>query len=241
MFLGYTDDSGRFDKKQSTYRILSTVLMRDRLFSPIEHVIGNLFPEFLPEEKWESFEEFHAWELFGGGYGIFDGIDQQRRFAAIESLLTIIPDYKLPIVYGAVDVRELQRRHYGSADPIDVAFRLCLEGISTVMGTEQSESHGTEFALLIVDDTNRDNKKRLKQTYRELRKQVRPPHWHPGTWYIHDDMYFGDSKDSIGIQLADLCSYFIGKHLESDAAAEHFYQIFSDQIAYSCIEPQQQS
>lgn len=105
------------------------------------------------------------------------------------------------------------------------------------MGRTQWPSLGTEFALLIVDDGNRDNKNRLKRTYRELRKQVRPPHWHPGIWYIHDDMYFGASKDSVGIQLADLCSYFIGKHLEKDEAAEGFYQIFSDQILYSDVEP----
>ena len=143
-------------------------------------------------------------------------------------------------MYGAVNVRELQRKFYASADPIDTAFRICLKGI-TVMEGEQSTSRGTEFALLIVDDSNRDNKNRLNRTYRELRKQIRPPYWHPGTWYIHDDMYFGESKDSIGIQLADLCSYFIGKHLENDGASEHFYQLFSEQIMYCRVEPEDNS
>jgi hypothetical protein len=55
--------------------------------------------------------------------------------------------------------------------------------------------------------------------------------------HLHDDMYFGSSKDSIGVQLADLCGYFIAKHLEGDAAGEGFYDIIKDRIVYSKLEP----
>jgi hypothetical protein len=51
-------------------------------------------------------------------------------------------------------------------------------------------------------------------------------------------MYFGSSKDSVGIQLADLCAYFVAKHLENnDPEAESFYQIFSELIVHSEIAP----
>jgi hypothetical protein len=238
MFLGYMDDSGRFDKKKQTYQIVSTVLVRDNLSESIEHLVGQVVEDVIPEDRLERFEEFHAWELYGG-YGIFDGIDQEKRFDAIKRLLSIIRDYEIPVVYGAVDLQQLQQRSYASANPIDIAFRLCIEGTSWVMSEEQRGQHGSDsvFALLIVDDTDKDKKAILKKSFRELRRQIRPPDWHPRTWYIHDDMYFGSSKDSIGIQLADLCSYFIGKHLEKDELAEGFYQIFSDLILYSEVEP----
>jgi hypothetical protein len=48
--------------------------------------------------------------------------------------------------------------------------------------------------------------------------------------FVHDDMYFGDSKFSIGIQIADLCSYFIAGHLEGDSEKEHFYKLIDPQI-----------
>jgi len=55
---------------------------------------------------------------------------------------------------------------------------------------------------------------------------------------IHDGMYFGDSKESVGIQLADLCSYFIAKHLEKDAAGDGFYLKIKDYITDSKVEPE---
>jgi Protein of unknown function (DUF3800) len=55
--------------------------------------------------------------------------------------------------------------------------------------------------------------------------------------YFHDDMYFGDSKYSIGIQLADLCAFFIAKHLEKKPEAEGFYGLISSQIVFSKAHP----
>ncbi len=57
-------------------------------------------------------------------------------------------------------------------------------------------------------------------------------------WHLHDDMYFGNSQESVGLQLADLCSYFIVKHLEGNQATEGFFKIIEKQIVYSRIEPE---
>ena len=51
-------------------------------------------------------------------------------------------------------------------------------------------------------------------------------------------MYFGDSKFSLGIQLADLCAFFIAKHLEKNTAAEGFYQMIADKIVFSKTYPE---
>jgi hypothetical protein len=50
-------------------------------------------------------------------------------------------------------------------------------------------------------------------------------------------MYFGDSRDSVGIQMADICGFFINRHLNQKAYAEGFYQVFSEQIAYEKVVP----
>jgi len=215
--------------------VLSVVLVHDKLSSSVEHVIGQCVQEIIPEDRLEKFEEFHACELYGG-YGVFDGIEQDKRFSAITTLLSVVDQYKIPIICGAVDLKRLRMESFASAVPIDVAFRLCIPAIEELMSKRQHES-GPEFALLILDDMDKDKKTILKKSFRELRKPIRPPHWHPGTWHIHDDMYFGSSKDSIGIQIADLCSYFIGKHLEKDQAAEGFYQMFANRIESLKVDP----
>src|SRR5215467_5208862 len=56
---------------------------------------------------------------------------------------------------------------------------------------------------------------------------------------FHDDMYFGDSRYSMGIQLADLCAYFIGRHLEGDTETKPFYDMVSPHITFSLQQPKQ--
>jgi hypothetical protein len=55
--------------------------------------------------------------------------------------------------------------------------------------------------------------------------------------HFHDDMYFGDSRYSIGIQLADLCAYFLARHLEGDLEIQGFYEMVSPHIVFSQVHP----
>ena len=118
-----------------------------------------------------------------------------------------------PVIYGAVNVHSLATQDYASASPIDIAFRICAKGISAWMAQNVASKIGNELAILIADDGDKKVKTDLKQSFRQLRRQIRPPDYDPKLWYVHDDMYFGSSKGSVGIQLADLCAYFIAKHL----------------------------
>jgi hypothetical protein len=200
MFLSYMDDSSRYKNKEfnktCTHKVLAVVMVHDRLTQDIEAMVGDCIEQTIPKDRLEQFEEFHACELYGG-YGLFENIDQEARHRAIKRLLKIVYDYKLPVIYGAVDLVELGRRTYASADATDIAFRSCFPGIEKVMDSVQSE--WPENALLIVDDGDKAVKDRLKKTYKQLRFHFRPPHWTQGMWFLHDDMYFGSSKDSIGI------------------------------------------
>jgi hypothetical protein len=192
----------------------------------------------LPPDRFEKFEEFHAWELYGS-HGVFEGIDQHIRFAAIEKLLFIVRNYRLPVIYGAVNTKALEDKPYASASPIDIAFRICAQGISAWIAENVASKIGNELAILIADDSDNKTKIALRQSFRQMRRQIRPPEYNPRLWYVLDDIYFGGSKDSVGIQLADLCAYFIAKHLEGDVAIDGFYQIIAQQISNSRVEPEE--
>jgi hypothetical protein len=65
-------------------------------------------------------------------------------------------------------------------------------------------------------------------------------------WHFHDALAFADSRDSVGVQVADLCAYFIAKHQKKtvsvgqqmyDSGAEAFYEIIKGHIVYSKVEP----
>ena len=52
-----------------------------------------------------------------------------------------------------------------------------------------------DIALFIADDSNSQTKNLLRQSFRKLRHQCRPPEFTFGALTsVHDDMYFGDSS-----------------------------------------------
>jgi hypothetical protein len=252
--LAYLDDSG---DKNSKFRLMVGVIIEGREFRDIELALG-LLEDLVPEEKRDKFEEFHAWQLFGG-YGPFEGTDYEKRMGAMLALLRIITSHKISIVYGAVDTAKLGQEVYASADPIDICFRLCVEGIeawaeeqpAAIIEIQQQGNERLGFkplttqedfapvVVLISDDYGQNGiKNAIRKSFRELRSKVRPSKLFGKTWFLHDDLYFGNSKDSIGIQLADLCAYLIRKHLEGDEVDTlGFYMFIQGHIAHSRIEP----
>ncbi len=238
VYLAYLDDSGTKQKNRK-FQVLAAVLIKDNIFREVEAMMGMAADGLVPEDKLEKFEEFHAFELYGG-YGVFDGIDQTKRFGRITAMLEWIQRNNLPICYGAVNIPQLQEEVYGSANPVDIAFRLCATGINSWLMKAERKQDDEDFTLFIADESDSQTKNTLRQTFRQLRKHVRPPTWTFGKlWHVHDDMYFGSSKDSVGIQIADLCAYFIAKHLEgTDPAAEGFYEIIKDQIVHCKVVPE---
>lgn len=234
MFLAYMDDSGSSGKRQS-FQVMTAVIIPHEFFHAIEsRSIGGLsayIPEDRAEDFWEKFDEFKGWQLFGG-YGPFDGIDQRTRYGLIEYMLELVTEFRMSIVYGAV-----QKHKFGvnaSANPLDVSFRVCMEGIAARV---KQEATSEDYALLVVDFSNKDSKI-LHRSFHDFRRGMRREGMEPfPAAYLHDDMYFGDSRYSIGIQLADLCGYFIVKHLQGDPAGEGFYNLIKDRIVYSRVEP----
>jgi hypothetical protein len=234
---------------------MAGVVMADRIFTMAEFVIGVIRDDLIPVEKLDEFEEFHACELYGG-YGVFQGIDQEKRFEAIRQLLGVLGGYRTTVVYGAVNLDELHNKVYASADPLDICFRLCVDNIQGWMydriwkqakaKNNSAEITGgkllmggylEELIILIVDDCEPKIKNILLKSFRTLRP--RKPEKKPSgpLFHFHDDMYFGDSRYSLGIQLADLCSYFIARHLEGDTEIEGFYKMIEPYIEHSKIEP----
>jgi hypothetical protein len=210
--------------------------------------------DLMPEDKVDKFEEFHACELFGDR-GVFQGIDQTKRFEAIKNMLSLL-DMPLAVVYGAVDSKLLSQELFGSANPIDICFRICAEGIDKWLSSrfledlQASVKPGEEsvrlpfsnphLGLLIADDCDKETKNILQKSFRTLRPRVQPLCLSGKLSSLHDDMYFGDSRFSIGIQLADLCSYFIARHLDGDVAIEGFYKMIEPHIVHSKCVPEKQ-
>jgi hypothetical protein len=254
--LAYLDDSDT-KGKASQWQVMSGVIVEDKNFKLIEYGMSAIQELLVPADRLAAFEEFHACELYGG-YGVFEGIGQEQRFDAIRRLLDLIRMAGLSVVYGAVDLARLRNKVYASADPLDISFRICLNGIhqwtqdhivdQIQLGAEDFslssivrpmvETWFNELMILIVDECpDRKIRDALQKSFRNLRSpRIRSSE--PALIHFHDDMYFGDSRYSIGIQLADLCSYFIARHLQGDSEIQSFYEMIEPHIVHSQIEPE---
>jgi len=254
--LAYLDDSDTKNKR-SRWQVMSAVLIEDRHFKLAE--VGCTVAQNslgLSPEQLEKFEEFHACELYGG-YKAFEGIDQERRFDAMRRLLFVLDLLKLDVVYGAVDLDRLGNELYASADPKDICFRICINGVAssttsksyrevvTKLGaniddytTEKMapplfDSIMKDLTLLIVDECDSKIRNSLQRTYRDMRTKMHGS----GFSSLHDDMYFGDSRYAFGLQIADACSYFISCHLDGDKEKELFYQLIEPRVTHCEIYP----
>jgi Protein of unknown function (DUF3800) len=256
--LAYLDDSAaKFSHVR--WQVMSGVIIEDKAFKLTEVGVA-IVPELLmPADKLAQFDEFHACQLYHGT-GIFEGIDQVTRFEAITRLLTTLEFAEIAVVYGGVNLARLKQQIYGSADPLDMSFRSCIQGIQewatqdmnrrvrVKLGEdienytlERSTPHVVEgimeeLVILIVDECDKKVRETLQNTYRSLRPPRNVTKHEPFS-NLHDDMYFGDSRYSVGIQLADLCSYFIAQHLAGDTETEHFYEMIKPHITYAQVHP----
>jgi hypothetical protein len=256
MYLAYSDDS-KTKHNNVEWQVMSSVLVKDEHFRELELRVGLIAEELLPAENYDQFAEFHACDLYNGTYA-FKGMERAQRMSILEVLLGTLETLRIPVVYGAVDLSRLDKKIYASANPIDMTFRMCALGVQDWMGKQLQEQFAAyqvtktphehvrfdDVALFILDDFegNRPLKSALQLAFRQMRKPVRPPDFQSLSQleYALDDIYFGDSKFSVGLQLADACSYFIGKHLGGDATVDRFYARIEPQIVYSQIEPKQE-
>jgi hypothetical protein len=233
MYLAYLDDSR--DENQSDLAMVGAILIPDTRFQLIEAHAGLVVEGLIPEDKLETFAEFHAVDLYGG-HNAFKGLDEGERMLAIRKLLDVVAALKLTFIYSAVDEKAFAKTAFGGGSALDTAFRMCLRGIELHLEIADNDA----LCLPIMDDTKDGAlKHRLRSSFKAMRKRARPPSWTEQVLgHFHDDMYFGDSTDSLGIQLADLCSYFVARRIKRLSDPDGFYDIFQKGVVCSKVEPE---
>jgi Protein of unknown function (DUF3800) len=233
VYIAYLDDSG--SDGNSPIVVVGAALIADHLFPNIEGAAGTIAERLIPEEKMDEFEEFHAADLYYG-HGVFKEINAETRHKSIQAMLSFVAHQGTPIVYSAVDKKKLTSAAYGGADPVDLAFRMCALGIERWI----EDNNNSALCLLIMDETKDGHlKAAIRNGFKALRGRLRPPEWSAKRlWRVHDDMYFGDSRDSVGIQVADLCNYFLKRKLEGKNDTDQFYKFYARNLVCSKAEPE---
>jgi hypothetical protein len=229
----YLDDSKQ-DKSKDRFQVIGAVILHDENFDYLEQSLGYYLYELVEPHVTGKFEEFHAADLLAGNPP-FDNVKRDQALEIFGTAIATMVGMQIPVVYGAVDLNRLYATNYATAKPVDMAFRICIKLIEQWFQEEAHDSLG----LLIADDSEKSVRNEMSNAFHLFRRIVRssPPD-RGELWHLHDDMYFGDSKYSKGIQLADLCTLLIGRHLAGFSDTEDLYLELSKNIFKGAVEPQ---
>lgn len=214
----YIDDSKQDKIRDRQFQVMGAVIVPDDSFYSIEQDLAYFVYEAVPESERDAFE-FHASDILNGNKP-FDTMKENDRRELLARGVRVVESWKIPIVYGSVDIRKLYGTDFATANVADIAFRRCARAIE-----EWFVEHGG-FGLLVADNTtNKHVKDSMLNAFRLYRHFVRSsPPTRGLLSHIHDDMYFGDSKFSVGIQLADICTLLISRHLVGYSDTEDLYK-----------------
>jgi hypothetical protein len=234
----YVDDSRQYRNSQakaaSEFQLIGGVIIEDSQFDLLEQELAYYLYELVQPEAGNKFERFHAADLLAGRPP-FDKIGRARAIEILATGIGAITRMNIPVIYAAVDTVRIKTANYGSVEPKDMAFRGCLKLIEQWF----QESKPDGLGLLVSD--NYDSKP-LRETFQNSfhmfrNRTMSSPLVRGMLQHLHDDMYFGDSKFSKGIQLADICMLIIGRHLLDYADTEDLYQELNKNIAKFSMEP----
>ena len=242
MFLGYIDDSGTTgcNKKdpQSRFQVVGGPIIDGEDYNLMETFLAiearELIREQVSEENFEKFE-FHAVDLFHVRQP-WDVLGLEKCHQLMKAGLERAS--KRPVIFGAVDKHKLRYKAYGSANSYDFAFRLYLRSLKQWLEKYES-ADGLKFIVLVADETSKDVKHLVHETFRAEKETLLTRPLGVSDICIIDDIYYGDSLTSLGIQIADLCAFTYARHLAGYDDIEEFYNIIKGQIIAQPIEPRE--
>ncbi|MGO9270432.1 MAG: DUF3800 domain-containing protein [Terriglobia bacterium] len=237
MYLGYLDAPGTTERGSSNpasrFHVIAGPLIDSDVRLANEWDLANSLPGLVPPEMWERFV-FRACDLYHARPP-FDKLGAEECHELLEKAMNLIKRHKFPILFGAVDELRLKRQVCASLDPADAAFRICHHSLDRWF----RDLTIRESVILIADNSRADIRRQLAGACRSLGAMPGSDEVPPGapSSRLIDEICFGDSRCSPGIQLAGICAYVIARHLSGKPDVQGFYNIIREQIQPSQVWP----
>ena len=235
MYLGYLDAPATTESSDPTsrFQVIAGPLIDSEVRVASEWDLADSLSGLIPPEMWEQFE-FRACDLYHARPP-YDKLGVEECHELLEKALNLIQRHKVPIVFGAVDKLRLKRQVCASLDPSDAAFRICHRSL----GRWFHDLAIKESVILIADNSRADIRRQLAGACRSLEALQGSDEVPPEALSsrLVDEVCFGDSRSSPGIQLAGICAYVIARHLSGKPDVQGFYNIIREQIQPSEVWP----
>jgi hypothetical protein len=233
VYLSYFDDGGK-----GQIKVFGGLVVDHRRYYLLERAVGFAIGPILGIKSDEEFE-LKGSDLIRGK-GKCEPFPEQKRRAAVTELLQNIRTQEAAYIYSAVDTEALARSPVRSTNWMDLGFSMCALQVDEFIreefghlikaaGTDREKYAQVEMplSLIIVDDCDKEPKDRIKKSYRRMRRRLHVPSSGLADQQLRnvlDDMYFGDSAYSAGLQLADICNHIMWGHLSGTEDDPKLYE-----------------
>jgi Protein of unknown function (DUF3800) len=184
---------------------------------PIEKDAELIIQDLVPEPLRRKFE-FHAKELFSGSDQT-KGWRREERYEVLRQFMSLVPKHNLPVLHASLLKAGLVK-YLSSLPPQDVAAiynssfeRHIVQLVAFNMCAKRAEdwfrANATfERGFCIADETKARSV--LRAGFREFRRGIlKSDRLAFQADHLVDMIYFGNSHESIFLQLADSCAFFI--------------------------------
>jgi hypothetical protein len=203
----------------------ASAIVKDTVWLRVERKANDIIETLVPEELRPDFE-FHAYDIFSGNNNWSRWRNREGkalRFEILRRFVGLIPKYKLPITECSWQ-RGADRDALLAEMLQGMAFSMCVDFVERWFTQHAKRDVG----MLIADEQGEPrNEPKYKLEIRRSRKSIRAQGLFRRLHHIVDAIHFAGSQESIGLQLADACAFFIKRHHVGKAKdeAEEFYEL----------------
>lgn len=137
-------------------------------------------------------------------FRFLQGQAQRREF--MTTLSQAIKNSPFTIIATGIDKRLLQKQYINPANPYELGLQFCLERLYRFL---QEKNQNGRTTHIVIESRMANQNKELEQAFFKMLEKKKP---------LQDlcpvELIFGDKKaNSIGLQLADLIAYPIGRYV----------------------------
>jgi Protein of unknown function (DUF3800) len=232
--LVYFDEAGSSsdEMQEPIIAVASIVVHGDLQTGPIERDAEEIIATQVPVQLREKFE-FHAKELFSGSDKL-KGWRREERYATLAAFIKLVVKHNLPVHYSGIRKahfwNELQGTGMTRDDEPHFVHEIAFLNTAITVEMWFKEHAAFERGFCVADETKAKDK--IKNNFRDNRKRAEVLGTAvPQLAHLIDSIYFGDSHQSIFLQLADCCAFFIKRTMMERPDAEPFYKIIEPQVA----------
>jgi hypothetical protein len=229
----YIDEAGS-SMEEPVFTWASTIV-KDSVWLKVERKANHIIETLVPEELRSDFQ-FHAYDIFSGNnnWGLWRNRNGKAlRFEILKQFVRLIPKYRLPITECSW-LRGAERDPISAQIVEGMAFSFCVDFVERWFVQHAKRDVG----MLIADEQGKPQKEPMyKLEIRRSRKSLRLHGMLGKLKHIVDTIHFAGSQESIGLQLADACAFFIKRHHMAKAKdeAEQFYELLRPFIFRSTV------